>query len=133
MEAPEIEKKLEITSRQRDTLQQRFVYHVEKFKNSLDGWESCGPYLNIDNCFGLTPNEVKELKATLTNLKYTGTQVPLDKMSQHLSDGASLRELIDLFGLTKAQVTKKVAMILEAASLIRKESSKTAKAPQEAP
>lgn len=58
MAASEIDEVLGLTSRQRDYLQQRFKYHVEKFAQS-HRWELVHQWLgaDLDKNFGLSPSE----------------------------------------------------------------------------
>ncbi|MEL7054474.1 MAG: hypothetical protein AAGM45_22210, partial [Cyanobacteria bacterium J06588_5] len=58
MAACEIDEVLGLTSRQRDYLQQRFKYHIEKFAQS-HRWELVHQWLgaDLDKNFGLSPRE----------------------------------------------------------------------------
>jgi hypothetical protein len=77
LSAPEIEKALGLTTRQRDYLQQRFKYHVEKFAR-VANWELVHQWLGaeVDRKLGLTDRQwqmfADQLSAeqrTLLNLK----------------------------------------------------------------
>ncbi|MFM7470670.1 MAG: hypothetical protein ACKO5P_04080 [Nodosilinea sp.] len=62
----EIEEILGISSRQRDYLQQRFRYHVEKFSQDYQ-WELVHQWLgaNLENSLGMTPDQWRRFLALL--------------------------------------------------------------------
>lgn len=68
MAASEIDEVLGLTARQRDYLQQRFKYHVEKFAQS-HRWELVHQWLgaDLDKNFGLSPSEWSIYLAQLTD------------------------------------------------------------------
>ncbi len=68
MAACEIDEVLGLSSRQRDYLQQRFKYHVEKFSQS-HRWELVHQWLgaDLDKDFGLSPQEWQVFLAQLTD------------------------------------------------------------------
>jgi rubrerythrin len=67
LSAPEIEKTLGLTTRQRDYLQQRFKYHVEKFAR-VANWELVHQWLGaeIDRKLGLTDLQWEKFAALLS-------------------------------------------------------------------
>lgn len=67
MAASEIDEVLGLSSRQRDYLQQRFKYHVEKFAQ-FHRWELVHQWLgaDLDKNFGLSPNEWRIYTEQLT-------------------------------------------------------------------
>ncbi|MEL6856638.1 MAG: hypothetical protein AAFO83_16275, partial [Cyanobacteria bacterium J06607_13] len=68
MAASEIDEVLGLSARQRDYLQQRFKYHVEKFAQS-HRWELVHQWLgaDLDKNFGLSPQEWQLFTAQLTD------------------------------------------------------------------
>jgi hypothetical protein len=62
----EIEAVLELSPRQRDYLQQRFRYHIERFSRQYE-WELVHEWLgaNLEDNFGMTPNQWGAFLATL--------------------------------------------------------------------
>ncbi|MGB3669502.1 MAG: hypothetical protein WA984_05285 [Phormidesmis sp.] len=68
MAACEIDEVLGLSARQRDYLQQRFKYHVEKFSQS-HRWELVHQWLgaDLDKDFGLSPQEWQFFLAQLTD------------------------------------------------------------------
>lgn len=62
----EIEGILAISARQRDYLQQRFKYHVEKFSQDYQ-WELVHQWLgaNLENSLGMTPDQWQQFLAVL--------------------------------------------------------------------
>ncbi|WP_228040875.1 hypothetical protein [Nodosilinea sp. LEGE 07088] len=66
--AAEIDDILGLSARQRDYLQQRFKYHVEKFSQHHE-WELVHQWLgaNLDTRLGMTPTEWSEFLASLPN------------------------------------------------------------------
>ena len=68
MQASEIDKILGLTARQRDYLQQRFKYHVEKFARSSNNWKIVHQWLgaDLDQKLGLTTEQWEKFQAKLS-------------------------------------------------------------------
>ena len=67
LSAPEIEKTLGLSTRERDYLQQKFKYHIEKFAN-VSSWELVHQWLGaeIDRKLGLTDRQWEAFTAQLS-------------------------------------------------------------------
>ena len=67
LSAPEIEKTLGLSTRERDYLQQKFKYHIEKFAN-VSNWELVHQWLGaeIDRKLGLTDRQWQVFTAQLS-------------------------------------------------------------------
>ncbi|MGB3300110.1 MAG: hypothetical protein WBA76_17745 [Phormidesmis sp.] len=97
MAAAEIDEVLGLTSRQRDYLQQRFKYHVEKFAQ-FHRWELVHQWLgaDLDKNFGLSPREwslfLEQLSAEQLQL-LTLKQQQLENPEQGPSDMAIAQAL----------------------------------------
>jgi hypothetical protein len=67
LSAPEIEKTLGLSTRERDYLQQKFKYHIEKFAN-VSSWELVHQWLGaeIDRKLGLTDRQWQVFTAQLS-------------------------------------------------------------------
>ena len=67
LSAPEIEKTLGLSTRERDYLQQKFKYHIEKFAN-VSSWELVHQWLGaeIDRKLGLTDRQWQAFTAQLS-------------------------------------------------------------------
>jgi hypothetical protein len=97
MAAAEIDDVLGLTSRQRDYLQQRFKYHVEKFAQ-FHRWELVHQWLgaDLDKNFGLSPSEWTVFLGQLTDEQVellTLKQQQLANPEQGPSDGAIAQAL----------------------------------------
>ncbi len=84
LSAPEIEKTLGITSRERDYLQQKFKYHVEKFAR-VSNWELVHQWLGaeIDRKLGLTDKQWSVFVAQLSIEQQTLLQL---KQASHSNE-----------------------------------------------
>jgi hypothetical protein len=112
--APEIDEILGLSSRQRDYLQQRFKYHVERFAR-MHQWELVHHWLGADlnHHLGLSSQEWQRFQDSLSDdqrdlltLKYGQSQG-----QNTLSDTAIAKEV----GCTPKQVQKRWSKILELA------------------
>jgi hypothetical protein len=76
MSAPEIEKTLGLTTRERDYLQQKFKYHIEKFAH-VANWELVHQWLGaeIDRKLGLTDRQWEVFSAQLSIEQQTFIQL----------------------------------------------------------
>jgi uncharacterized protein (DUF2164 family) len=112
MSAPEIDEILGLTPRQRDYLQQRFKYHVEKFARSQE-WQLVHQWLGAD----------VDQKLGLSSKQWQTFVGQLDPMQQQLLEfkRASLSdfEIVKALKITPKQVQKRWTQLLEIASLVR--------------
>ncbi|MGB7087084.1 MAG: hypothetical protein WBD47_16110 [Phormidesmis sp.] len=97
MAASEIDEVLGLTARQRDYLQQRFKYHVEKFAQ-FHRWELVHQWLgaDLDRNFGLSPREWTLFQAQLTDEQsqlLSLKQQQLEDPEQGPSDAAIAQQL----------------------------------------
>ncbi|MFW6359916.1 MAG: hypothetical protein ACOC0N_11985, partial [Chroococcales cyanobacterium] len=115
LSASEIDEILGLTPRQRDYLQQRFKYHVEKFSRSSH-WKLVHQWLgaDIDQKLGLTQTEWEEFVTQLSPQQ----QQLLAKKQEKRSD----TEIGQAIGLTPKKVQKQWTEILEIAAKIRNQS-----------
>jgi hypothetical protein len=113
--APEIDDILGLTPRQRDYLQQRFKYHVEKFSRSSQ-WQLVHQWLgaDLDQKLGMSS---KQWDAFVGQLDYTQQQL-LELKQAKLSD----LEIVKALKITRKQVEKRWAHLLEMASLFRNDA-----------
>ena len=76
MSAPEIEKTLGLTTRERDYLQQKFKYHIEKFAH-VANWELVHQWLGaeIDRKLGLTDRQWEVFSSQLSLEQQTFVQL----------------------------------------------------------
>jgi len=107
LSAPEIDEILELTPRQRDYLQQRFKYHVEKFACSHN-WRTVHQWLgaDLDQNLGMPINEwndfVKQLSPTQQKLLELKGEQYQNQEEAALSD----REIAKLLNCTPKQVKR---------------------------
>jgi len=110
--APEIDNILGLTPRQRDYLQQRFKYHVEKFARTQE-WQLVHQWLgaDIDQKLGLSS---KQWDAFIGQLDQEQQQL-LDLKRAKSSDF----EIVKALKITPKQIQKRWTQVLEIASLVR--------------
>lgn len=110
--APEIDEVLGLSSRQRDYLQQRFKYHVEKFAR-LHQWELVHQWLgaDLDQKLGMNTQQWEAFWEKLTPQQ--------QKLLQLKRDGVSDREIAQAVKWTPKQVQKRWSQILELAWQVR--------------
>jgi hypothetical protein len=110
--APEIDDILGLTPRQRDYLQQRFKYHVEKFARSSH-WQLVHQWLGAE----------LDQKLGLSSPQWEAFVGQLDPMQQQLLSlkraNRSDFEIVKAMKLTPKQVQKRWSELLEMASLVR--------------
>jgi hypothetical protein len=110
--APEIDNILGLTPRQRDYLQQRFKYHVEKFARTQE-WQLVHQWLGADI----------DQKLGLSSLQWEAFVGQLDPMQQQLLDLKRAKksdfEIVKALKITPKQVQKRWTQLLEIASLVR--------------
>ena len=116
--APEIDDILGLTPRQRDYLQQRFKYHVERFSRTSH-WQLVHQWLgaDLDQKLGLSS---KQWDAFVDQLDYTQQQL-LELKQAKLSD----IEIVKALKITRKQVEKRWTHLLEMASLFRNDAVKS--------
>lgn len=112
LSAPEIDEILGLTSRQRDYLQQRFKYHVEKFTLSKN-WKLVHQWLgaDLDQNLGLSTPQWHTFLGQLTPEQHQ----LLDLKRAHISDTDIAKSL----KWTAKQVQKRWALLLEMARQVR--------------
>jgi hypothetical protein len=115
LSAPEIEEILGIDSRQRDYLQQRFKYHIEKFAR-VSSWELVLQWLGaeIDQKLGLTAVQWGVFTSKLNPDQLT----ILDLKQSKLDD----REIMKAVKLTEKKLEMRWAEILAVASELRNQN-----------
>jgi hypothetical protein len=115
LSAPEIEEMLGIDSRQRDYLQQRFKYHIEKFAR-VSSWELVLQWLGaeIEQKLGLTSTMWEELLAQLTPEQ----RIILELKQQKVPD----REIMKQTKLTEKKLQMRWSGILSTAAELRNQN-----------
>jgi hypothetical protein len=115
LSAPEIEEMLGIDSRQRDYLQQRFKYHIEKFAR-VSNWELVLQWLGaeIEQKLGLTSAQWEELLTMITPEQ----QMILDLKQQKVPD----REIMKQTKLTEKKLQMRWSSILTTAAELRNQN-----------
>ncbi|MEG4810075.1 HetZ-related protein [Microcoleus sp. F8-D3] len=115
LSASEIDRVLGLSSRQRDYLQQRFKYHVEKFARTQN-WKLVHEWLgaDVDQKLGMTSDKWEEFRAKLA----PEMQQLLEMKRNQESDKAIATAL----KCTPKQVQKRWAQLLELASQTRNSS-----------
>ncbi|MBD1878039.1 MULTISPECIES: HetZ-related protein [unclassified Coleofasciculus] len=112
LSAPEIDEILGLTARQRDYLQQRFKYHVEKFSRQ-NNWKLVHQWLgaDLDQKLGLSS---QQWEAFWNQLSLEQQQLLQLKQAQ-----VSEREIAQTLGCTPKQLQKRWTQVLEMAWKIR--------------
>ncbi len=112
LSAAEIDEVLRLTPRQRDYLQQRFKYHVEKFAHTSN-WELVHQWLgaDLDQKLGMTAQQWQVFFTTLTLEQQQLLEL---KQSQYPDD-----QICKLLGYTAKQLQKRWTSILSLASKFR--------------
>ncbi|MEO0348683.1 MAG: HetZ-related protein [Cyanobacteria bacterium P01_A01_bin.15] len=120
MAASEIDEVLGLTPRQRDYLQQRFKYHVEKFAQSHN-WELVHQWLgaDLDKNLGLSPKEwtlfIDQLTADQQHLLALKQQQMQDSQRAQPSDADIAQQL----GWTTKRVQRRWSQIVSSAWKLR--------------
>lgn len=109
--APEIDDIMGLSARQRDYLQQRFKYHVERFSR-LHNWELVHNWLGADlnQNLGLAPADWEAFYGELTEEQQT--LVDLKREQRQGQPGRSDAEIGKIIGCTPKQVEKRWAKLL---------------------
>ena len=112
LSAPEIEKALKITSRERDYLQQKFKYHVEKFAR-VANWELVHQWLGaeIDQKLGLTDKQWTILAGQLSVEQQTLLQL---KQANHSNES-----IMKTLRLTEKKLQLRWSELLNMAAMVR--------------
>ncbi len=115
LSAPEIEEMLGIDSRQRDYLQQRFKYHIEKFAR-VSSWELVLQWLGaeIDQKLGLTKAQWEVFTS-----KLNPNQLVILELKQSKIDD---REIMKAVKLTEKKLEMRWSEILAVASELRNQN-----------
>jgi hypothetical protein len=112
LSAPEIEKTLGLTTRERDYLQQKFKYHIEKFAR-VANWELVHQWLGaeIDRKLGLTDRQWEVFAAQLSIEQQSFMDL---KQSNH-----SDKSIMDTLRLTEKKFKLRWSELLQLAAQIR--------------
>jgi hypothetical protein len=115
LSAPEIEETLRIDARQRDYLQQRFKYHVEKFAR-VSNWELVLQWLGaeVDQKLGLITAQWQELVAKLTSEQLQILELKQSKVADP--------EIMKQLKLTEKKLQMRWSAILEMAAELRNQN-----------
>jgi hypothetical protein len=110
--APEIDNILGLTPRQRDYLQQRFKYHVEKFARTQE-WQLVHQWLgaDIDQKLGLSSKQWDVFVGQLDPMQQQLLELKRAKKSDF--------EIVKALKITPKQVQKRWTQLLDMASLVR--------------
>ena len=116
--APEIDNIMGLTPRQRDYLQQRFKYHVEKFARTQE-WQLVHQWLGADI----------DQKLGLSSKQWEAFVGQLDPMQQQLLDLKRAKksdfEIVKALKITPKQIQKRWTQLLDMASLVRNNAVET--------
>ena len=112
LSASEIDRVLGLSSRQRDYLQQRFKYHVEKFSRTQN-WKLVHEWLgaDVDQKLGMTSDKWEAFRAQLSP-----EQLQLLAMKRNQESDSAIATAINC---TPKQVQKRWAQLLDLASQTR--------------
>jgi hypothetical protein len=110
--APEIDDILGLTPRQRDYLQQRFKYHVEKFARTSQ-WQLVHQWLgaDLDQKLGLSSQQWDAFVGQLDPIQQQLLELKRAKMSDV--------EIVKALKITPKQMQKRWTQLLEIASVVR--------------
>lgn len=113
--AAEIDEILGLTARQRDYLQQRFKYHVEKFAQ-VHNWELVHQWLGIDleHNLGLSSQQWDDFLGTLAPLQKNLLVLKRDRLSSD-EEPLDTSALSELLGCTPKRVQRTWGQILSLA------------------
>ncbi len=112
MQASDIDKVLGLTSRQRDYLQQRFKYHVEKFARSTN-WKLVHEWLgaDLDQKLGMTTAQWEDFQTQLSVNQRQLLQLKREQKGE--------KEIAKVLKCTPKQVQKRWAKLLDLAFAYR--------------
>ncbi|NEZ66532.1 hypothetical protein D0962_27865 [Leptolyngbyaceae cyanobacterium CCMR0082] len=123
MAASEIDEVLGLTPRQRDYLQQRFKYHVEKFAQSHN-WELVHQWLgaDLDKNLGLSPKEWTAFTAELTADQQHLLALKQQQMQDPQRSTPSDADIAQQLGWTPKRVQRRWSQIVSSAWKLRNTS-----------
>ncbi|MBE9185991.1 HetZ-related protein [Microcoleus sp. LEGE 07076] len=115
LSASEIDRALGLSSRQRDYLQQRFKYHVEKFARTQN-WKLVHEWLgaDVDQKLGMTSDKWEEFRA--------GLSLQMQQLLEMKRNQESDKAIATALKCTPKQVQKRWAQLLDLASQTRNSS-----------
>ena len=121
--ASEIDEILDLTPRQRDYLQQRFKYHVEKFAQ-VHNWQLVHQWLGIDleHNLGLSSEEWEQFVGTLSPLQKQLLELRQNKVKVGTLE-MDVDELSEILGCTPKRVQRTWGQILSQAWKYRNHKS----------
>ena len=124
MAASEIDEVLGLSSRQRDYLQQRFKYHVEKFAQ-FHRWELVHQWLgaDLDKNFGLSPREWRIYTEQLTADQAKLLELKQAQMADP-DNGPSDRDIAQELKWTPKRVERRWGKLISLAWKVRNQHSK---------
>lgn len=124
LSAPEIDEILELTPRQRDYLQQRFKYHVEKFACSHN-WQIVHQWLgaDLDQNLGMPMNEWNDFLQQLSPIQRQLLQLKGEQYQKQDETALSDREIAKLLNCTPKQVKRNWDRLLNQAWKFRNTQS----------
>lgn len=107
LSAPEIDEILSLTPRQRDYLQQRFKYHVEKFACSHN-WQIVHQWLgaDLDQNLGMPANEWNDFLQQLSPIQQQLLQLKGEQYQNQNESTLSDREIAKILNCTPKQVKR---------------------------
>jgi len=128
--APEIDEILGLTARQRDYLQQRFKYHVEKFSR-LHQWELVHHWLGADlsQNLGLSPRQWQQFLGELDQSQQEILRMKQGQVSDASNSSLSDQEMAQRLKCTPKQLQRRWYQILALAWKVRNEDLKEIKVP----
>ncbi|MEO0456039.1 MAG: HetZ-related protein [Cyanobacteria bacterium P01_A01_bin.114] len=120
MAACEIDEVLGLTPRQRDYLQQRFKYHVEKFAQ-FHNWELVHQWLgaDLDKNLGLSPRQWETFIATLDEEQYQLLLLKQEQMQDPDRANPSDTEIARQLNWTPKRVQRRWSQIISMAWKVR--------------
>ena len=120
MAASEIDEVLGLTPRQRDYLQQRFKYHVEKFAQSHN-WELVHQWLgaDLDKNLGLSPMEWELFMEQLTEEQQQLLMLKQEQMQDPQREVPSDTDIAKQLGWTPKRVQRRWSQIIGSAWKLR--------------
>lgn len=123
--ASEIDSILNLTSRQRDYLQQRFKYHVEKF-SQFHNWELVHQWIGagLDQNLGLSPQSWATFLMGLTPQQKQLLELKQQQIAQPDAPEYSDKQIARLLGCTPKRVQRSWGQLLNLAWKHRNQSEK---------
>ncbi|MEB3338281.1 MAG: hypothetical protein VKJ46_12520, partial [Leptolyngbyaceae bacterium] len=124
LSAPEIDDILGLSPRQRDYLQQRFKYHVEKFSRSHH-WKLVHQWLgaDVDQNLGLLPHQWEKFTHQLTSEQQYLLQLKGHKGADATAVQPSDEEIAQILKCTPKQLQKRWQQVLDLAWQVRNQNT----------